>query len=116
MAERGRGGRGRRGGRNTFLNSLAQDMNTTPAKLRKANLGYQPEPTFPDFLVPRPSKLSQDETNMVKYYKNLRNRILDDTPFYITVRKRPVDDDDDDGRSEVVTYLIVRDYTLQRQV
>lgn len=116
MAERGRGGRGRRGGRNTFLNSLAHDMHTTPAQLRKANLGYQPEPTFPDFLVPRPSKLSQDEANTVKYYKNLRNRILEDTPFYIAVRKRPADNDEDDGRCEFILRLICRDHALQRQV
>jgi hypothetical protein len=52
---------------------------------------------FPNFLVPRPTKLTQEEIGMVRYYKSVRNKILEETPFYITGMKRsvPVDDEDD---------------------
>jgi hypothetical protein len=39
--------------------------------------------------------LSVDETAMVKYYKNIRNKILEETPFYVTTTKRPIEDEDD---------------------
>jgi len=32
---------------------------------------------------------------MVKYYKNIRNKIAEETPFYITTRKRPAEEEDD---------------------
>jgi hypothetical protein len=97
MAGRGRG-RGRRGGHNSIINSIATDLGTTPNKLRKTNnQNYEPQPTYPNFIIPRPSHLHLDEANMVKYYKNLRNRIKDETPFYITVKKRAAEDDEDDG-------------------
>ena len=95
MAERGGRGRGRRGGRSAFLTKMAQDLNMNPSKLKAMNIDYEPEKRFPDFIVPRPTKLSQDETNMVKYYKNLRKKILEETPFYITPKKRLADDEDD---------------------
>jgi hypothetical protein len=100
MAERGggRGGRGRRGGPGSTMGVLAQRLGTTVTNLRSIKAVYEPEPTFPNFLVPRPTKLSQEETNAVKYYKNLRNKILEETPFHITGKKRVADDDDhDDG-------------------
>jgi DNA-directed RNA polymerase III subunit Rpc31 len=112
MAERGggRGGRGRRGGRN-IATVLAQQLGTTATALRKAvKAGYEPEPTFPNFLVPRPTKLTQDETTTVKYYKNMRNKIVEETPFYITGRKRPADDEDD-GR-KFPFHADGRDYTV----
>ena len=97
MAERGgRGGRGRRGGR-TFLSRTAQSLDINPAQLRKMQLAYEPEPMFPKFHIPRPTKLTPEESNAVKYYRSLRTRILEDTPFYITTRKRPAEDDEDDG-------------------
>jgi hypothetical protein len=97
MAERGggRGGRGRRGGRGSNMGVLAQRLGTTIGNLRNMKTDYEPEPTFPNFLVPRPTKLSQDEINAVKYYKNLRNKILEETPFYVLGKKRPAEDDDD---------------------
>jgi len=100
MAERGggTGGRGRRGGRGSNMNVLAARLGTTVTNLRTIKAVYEPEPTFPDFLVPRPTKLSQEEMNAVKYYKNLRNKILEETPFYITGKKRVAEDDDDDGK------------------
>jgi hypothetical protein len=97
MAGRGRG-RGRRGGQSAFIASIATELGTTPVKLRKSNnQSYEPQPTFPKFILPRPSLLSQEETNMVKYYKSLRNKIKEETPFYITVRKRPAENEEDDG-------------------
>jgi hypothetical protein len=97
MAERGRGRGGGRGGRGgTNLNMMAQRLGTTSTALRSmGSFKFDPEPTYPNFLVPRPTKLSVDETTMVKYYKNLRNKILEETPFYITGKKRPADDEDD---------------------
>lgn len=77
------------------MNILAARLGTTVTNLRTIKAVYEPEPTFPDFLVPRPTKLSQEEMNAVKYYKNLRNKILEETPFYITGKKRAAEDDDD---------------------
>jgi hypothetical protein len=102
MAGRGRG-RGR-GGRNTALESMAREMNITPAKLKNMNFDYEPEKTFPDFILPRATKLSEEETTVVKIYKNLRRRIMDETPFYIVPRKRAVDDPEDDGESNWASY------------
>jgi len=98
MAERGgrgRGGRGRRGGAPSSMTIMAQRLGTTTSNLRSLQTKFEPEPTFPTFLVPRPTKLSQDEINMVKYYKNIRNKILEETPFYVIGKKRPADDEDD---------------------
>jgi DNA-directed RNA polymerase III subunit Rpc31 len=100
MASRGgRGaGRGRRGGGNASIIAIAQKMGTTATEIRKnVKASYEPEPLFPAHLVPRPTKLSQDEIDMVKYYRGLRTRILEDTPFYIIPKKRQIDDDEDDG-------------------
>ena len=33
----------------------------------------------------------------MKYYKSLRNKILEETPFYVLGAKRAVKDDEDDG-------------------
>jgi hypothetical protein len=95
MAERGGGRGGRRGGRGSNMGILAQRLGTTVGNLRSMKATYEPEPTFPAFVVPRPTKLSQEETNAVKYYKNLRNIILEETPFYITGDKRAAEDNDD---------------------
>ena len=99
MASRGggRGGRGRRGGRTSFLSGIAQQMDTTPNKLWKRDVGYEPDPTFPQFMLPRPTKLTPEETSSVKYYKGMRNKILEETPFYVNWKKRPAEDDEDDG-------------------
>jgi len=70
----------------------------TPAKLQSMNVDYEPEKTFPDFLFPRPTKLTQEETSMVRYYKNLQRKILEETPFCINWRKQQVDKDDDGGK------------------
>jgi hypothetical protein len=94
MIERGRGRGSGRGGTN--MNMMAQRLGTTSASLRNmGSLKFDPEPTYPDFLIPRPTKLTLDETTMVKYYKNIRNKILEETPFYITTTKRPLEDEDD---------------------
>jgi hypothetical protein len=77
------------------MNVLAARLGTTVTSLRSIKAVYEPEPTFPDFLVPRLTKLSQEETNTVKYYKNLQNKILEETPFYVTGKKRAAEDDDD---------------------
>ena len=74
---------------------LAQRLGTTVGNLRSMKATYEPEPTFPAFVVPRPTKLSQEETNAIKYYKNLRNKFLEETPFYIIGNKRPAEDHDD---------------------
>jgi len=74
---------------------LAQRLGTTVTALRSAKANYEPEPLFPEFLVPRPTKLTPDETNMVKYYRSVRSRILEDTPFYVIGKKRPADEEDD---------------------
>lgn len=58
---------------------------------------FDPEPMFPNFLVPRPTKLTGEESAMVKYYKSLRNKILEETPFYVLGVKRRVEEDDEDG-------------------
>ena len=94
-----RGGRGRRGGasRTSFLSGIAQQMDTTPNKLWKRDVGYEPDPLFPPFLLPRPTKLTPQEASAVKYYKGIRNKILEETPFYVTLKKRPAEDDEDDG-------------------
>jgi hypothetical protein len=95
MVEQGRG-RGRGGGRGgTNMNMMAQRLGTTSTTLRNMSLKFDPEPTYPDFLIPRPTKLTLHETTMVKYYKNIRNKILEDTPFYIITTKRPIEDEDD---------------------
>jgi hypothetical protein len=93
---RGRGGRGGRG-RNTLLGSIATSLDTTPAKLWKRDVTYEPEATYPAFTLPRPTKLTAEEVSTIKYYKGLQNKILEETPFYITVRKRPAENDEDDG-------------------
>ena len=97
MSGRGRGGRGRRGGGLTFVNAVAKDMKISPNKLRKTNQSYEPEPTYPKFLLARPTHLHRDEVSAVRYYQTLRTKILEETPFYIAVRKRPADNDEDDG-------------------
>jgi hypothetical protein len=107
MAERGRGGRGGRGrgrggggggGATSSMNLMAQRLGTTAVALRQMKTQFDPEPIFPNFLVPRPTKLTQEEIGMVRYYKSVRNKILEETPFYITGMKRPVPvDDEDDG-------------------
>jgi hypothetical protein len=112
MAERGRGGRGGRGrgrggggGATSSMNLMAQRLGTTAVALRQMKTQFDPEPMFPNFLVPRPTKLTQEEIGMVKYYKSVRNKILEETPFYITGMKRPVPvDDEDDG----MHYLYLR--------
>src|SRR5271170_375337 len=106
MAARGGGrggrGRGRGGSRTSFLSGIAQQMDTTPNKLWKRDVGYEPDPTFPNFLLPRPTKLTPEEVSTVKYYKGIRNKILEETPFYVTLKKRPAEDDDDDGKESKV--------------
>jgi hypothetical protein len=66
---------------------------------------------FPNFLVPRPTKLTLEEAAVVRYYKSLRNRIVEETPFYVTGMKRPAVDDEDDGivpsRPVVSLYLLL---------
>jgi hypothetical protein len=113
MTERGRG-RGRRGGRTSFLSTIAKEMNTTPSKLWKMNPGYEPEPTFPHFTIPRPTKLSQEETNAVKYYKNLHRKIMEETPFYVGPRKRAAEEDEDDGKICLCVRLTDRDCSVSR--
>jgi hypothetical protein len=100
MAERGgrgagRGGRGRRGGASSSINLMAQRLGTTSLALRQMKTQFDPEPTFPNFLIPRATKLTREEVSMVKYYKSVRNKILEETPFYVTGMKRPADDEDD---------------------
>ena len=55
MAARGGGrvgrGRGRGGSRTSFLGSIAQQMDTTPNKLWKRDVGYEPDPTFPNLVL-----------------------------------------------------------------
>ena len=80
------------------MNLMAQRLGTTAVALRQMKTQFDPEPMFPNFLVPRPTKLTQEEIGMVKYYKSVRNKILEETPFYITGMKRPMPvDDEDDG-------------------
>lgn len=67
-------------------------------QIRKVPHSYEPQPLFPPYWVPRPTKLKTDEINAVRYYKNIRNKILEETPYYITVRKRSGEqDEEDDG-------------------
>jgi len=109
MSERGgRGGRGggRGGGRsrgrakkNPLLDMIpTADLGIPGNKRGKAQdkSNYDPQPTFPKFTVPRPAKLKQDEINVVRYYKSLRTKIQDETPFYVMVRKRGFEEDEDD--------------------
>jgi len=111
MSERGgRGGRGggRGGGRsrgrakkNPLLDMIpTADLGIPGNKRGKAQdkSNYDPQPTFPKFTVPRPAKLKQEEINVVRYYKSLRTKIQDETPFYIMVRKRGFEEDEDDDR------------------
>ena len=107
MSGRGRGGRGRRGGNHTFVNAVAKDMKISPSKLRKTNQSYEPEPSYPKYMLPRPTRLHGDEASSVRYYQALRTKILEETPFYITVRKRPAEDDEDDGMAFWLLRLIV---------
>lgn len=80
------------------MNLMAQRLGTTTLALRQMKTQFDPEPTFPNFLVPRPTKLTRDEVGMVKYYKSVRNKILEETPFYVAGMKRAaVADDEDDG-------------------
>ena len=74
----------------------AQSLEMSAQQLRKMPNSYEPQPLFPQYWVPRPTKLKPDETNAVKYYKNIRNKILEETPFYVTVRKRGLDDDEEE--------------------
>ena len=105
MAERGRGRGGGRGGRrggggggaSSAMNLMAQRLGTTALALRQMKTQFDPEPMFPNFLVPRPTKLTLEEAAVVRYYKSLRNRIVEETPFYVTGMKRPAVDDEDDG-------------------
>jgi len=97
MAERGRGrggGRGRGRGAST-IGIIAQKLNTSIRSLRDIRSTTEPQPLFPPFIIPRPTKLSKEETDMVKYYKNIRTKIIEETPFYIVGKKRPAEDDDD---------------------
>ena len=101
MAERGRGRGGRGRGRGaTTIGIIAQKLNTSISSLREIRSTTEPQPLFPPFIVPRPTKLSKDEVDMVKYYKSIRTKIHDETPFYITGKKRPAEDEDDGNRSE----------------
>jgi len=120
MAERGRGRGGGRGGRrggggggaSSAMNLMAQRLGTTALALRQMKTQFDPEPMFPNFLVPRPTKLTLEEAAVVRYYKSLRNRILEETPFYVTGMKRPAVDDEDDGivpsRRVLVFAVVVR--------
>ena len=97
---RGRGGRGGGGGRGrgrgaTTIGIVAQKLNTSIGNLRQIRPTTEPQPLFPPFVLPRPTKLSRDEIDMVKYYKNIRNKIAEETPFYISARKRPAEDEND---------------------
>ena len=76
---------------------MAQRLGTTALALRQMKTQFEPEPMFPTFLVPRPTKLTGEEVARVKYYKSLRNKILEETPFYVLGAKRAVKDDEDDG-------------------
>jgi hypothetical protein len=118
MIERGRGRGGRGGGRGgTNMNMMAQRLGTTSTALRNmGSLKFDPEPTYPDFLIPRPTKLTLDETTVVKYYKNIRNKILEETPFYVTTTKRPIEDEDDGNPSISAINVDCRDYTVSRQI
>lgn len=78
---------------------MAQRLGTTALALRQMKTQFDPEPMFPNFLVPRPTKLTAEEVAIVKYYKSLRNKILEETPFYVLGAKRTVKDDEDDGTS-----------------
>ena len=111
---RGRGGRGRRGASYTLIKDLSKELHTTPNKLRIGDVSYEPEPTFPKFILPRPTRLTQDEVNMVKYYKTLRTKIREETPFYITVRKRPVEDEEDDGLVPPRSFILNEGITRYR--
>jgi DNA-directed RNA polymerase III subunit Rpc31 len=114
MAERGRGrgggGRGGRGRGATTIGIIAQKLNTSIGSLRQIRAATEPQPLFPSYIMPRPTKLSKEEVDMVKYYRNIRNKIAEETPFYITPRKRPADDEDDgiDSRKYWLTEGIVR--------
>jgi DNA-directed RNA polymerase III subunit RPC7 len=57
---------------------------------------YEPQETFPKFTIPRPAKLKAGEVSAVRYYKSLRSKIREETPFYITVRKRGFEEDEED--------------------
>lgn len=90
-------GRGRRGANHNLIKGLAKDLNTTTNKLLTTDVSYEPKPAYPKFSLPRPTHLTRDEVNMVKHYKTLRTKIQEETPFYITVRKRAAEDEEDDG-------------------